>query len=171
MFRKKDTRFITRAAVIAAIYCALTLLLRPISYGEVQLRVSEALTILPVLTPAAVPGLFIGCLLMGVCSGLDPMANLLGGSTVIDIVFGSLATLGAALVTRKLRNKPALAALAPVLFNAVIIGLVLSGLSDMPLPLIMLWIGLGEAAACYALGLPLLYMLKRAKLDTKLFAD
>ncbi|MCI5545988.1 MAG: QueT transporter family protein [Clostridiales bacterium] len=161
MFRKKDTRFITRAAVIAAIYCALTLLLRPISYGEVQLRVSEALTILPVLTPAAVPGLFIGCLL----------ANLLGGSTVIDIVFGSLATLGAALVTRKLRNKPALAALAPVLFNAVIIGLVLSGLSDMPLPLIMLWIGLGEAAACYALGLPLLYMLKRAKLDTKLFAD
>ena len=86
MFRKKDTRFITRAAVIAAIYCALTLLLRPISYGEVQLRVSEALTILPVLTPAAVPGLFIGCLL----------ANLLGGSTVIDIVFGSLATLGAA---------------------------------------------------------------------------
>ena len=74
MFRKKDTRFITRAAVIAAIYCALTLLLRPISYGEVQLRVSEALTILPVLTPAAVPGLFIGCLL----------ANLLGGSTVIE---------------------------------------------------------------------------------------
>ena len=90
---------------------------------------------------------------------------------MIDIVFGSLATLGAALVTRKLRNRPVLAALAPVLFNAVIIGLVLSGLSDMPLPLIMLWIGLGEAAACYALGLPLLYMLKRAKLDTKLFAD
>ena len=74
-------------------------------------------------------------------------------------------------MTRKLRNKPALAALAPVVFNAVIIGLVLNGLSDMPLPLIMLWIGLGEAAACYALGLPLLYMLKKAKLDTKLFAD
>ena len=161
MLRKKDTRFITRAAAIAALYCALTLLLRPISYGEVQLRVSEALTILPVLTPAAVPGLFIGCLL----------ANFLGGSTVIDIVFGSLATLGAAVVTRRLRKRPALAALAPVLFNAVVIGLVLNGLSDIPLPLIMLWIGLGEAAACEVLGLPLLYMLRRMKLDTRLFAD
>ena len=159
----KKSVYIVHSAVIAAIYIALTWAFAPISFGHsiFQLRVSEALTILPVLTPAAVPGLFIGCLL----------ANLLGGSTVIDIVFGSLATLGAALVTRKLRNKPALAAFAPVLFNAVIIGLVLNGLSDMPLPLIMLWIGLGEAAACYALGLPLLYMLKKAKLDTKLFAD
>lgn len=150
-FNLKDTRNLTRAAVIAAAYCALTLLLRPISYGEIQLRVSEALTLLPILTPAAVPGLFMGCLL----------ANLLGGSTIIDIVFGSLATLCAALATRKLRNKPVLAALAPVLFNAVIIGLVLHGMSNMPLWLTMLWIGLGEAAACYALGLPLLYLLKK----------
>ncbi len=150
-FNLKDTRNLTRAAVIAAAYCALTLLLRPISYGEIQLRVSEALTLLPILTPAAVPGLFIGCIL----------ANLLGSSTIIDIVFGSMATLCAAVVTRKLRHKPVLAALAPVLFNAVIIGLVLHGISNMPLWLTMLWIGLGEAAACYALGLPLLYLLKK----------
>lgn len=150
-FNPKNTRDLTRAAVIAAAYCALTLLLRPISYGEIQLRVSEALTLLPVLTPAAVPGLFVGCLL----------ANLLGGSTAIDIIFGSLATLCAAVVTRKLRSRPALAAFSPVLFNAVIIGLVLHGLSSMPLWLTMLWIGLGEAAACYALGLPLLHLLKK----------
>ena len=95
---KLSTRSITRAAMIAALYCVLTLLFQPISYGPVQFRVSEALTLLPVFTADAVPGLFIGCLL----------ANLLGGALWYDVVFGALATLLAALCTRRLRSRPAL---------------------------------------------------------------
>ena len=149
-----ETRLITQAGVIAAAYCALTLLLRPFSYGQIQLRVSEALTLLPVLTPAAIPGLFIGCLL----------ANLLGSCSVIDIVFGSLATLLAAIVTRRLREKPVLAALSPVLFNAVIVGLVLRYTLQLPLLPSMLWVGLGELGACVVIGLPLLWLLKKSRI-------
>ena len=77
------TRALARGAVIAALYAALTLLLAPLSYGEVQIRFSEALTLLPILLPEAVPALFVGCLL----------SNILGGCMIFDIVFGSLATL------------------------------------------------------------------------------
>src|SRR5699024_4299706 len=133
------------------LYAVVTLLLRPISYGELQVRVSEALTLLPVLTPAAVPGLFVGCLI----------ANVLGSATIWDMVFGSLATLAAALITRKLRHKPALAALAPVVLNGVVVGSVLALTLNLPLLVTMLWVALGEAIACYALGLPLLWALKK----------
>ena len=103
-------RFLAQAGLIAAIYTALCLVLHPISFGfgGVELRVSEALTLLPALMPSAVPGLLIGCLL----------ANLMGGATLLDIVFGSLTTLAAAILTRKLRNKPLLAALPPGLGEA-----------------------------------------------------
>ena len=151
------TRRIAFAGMIAALYAVVTLLLRPISYGELQVRVSEALTLLPVLTPAAVPGLFVGCLI----------ANVLGSATIWDMVFGSLATLAAALITRKLRHKPALAALAPVVLNGVVVGSVLAITLNLPLLVTMLWVALGEAIACYVLGLPLLWA--RKKLPQKYF--
>ena len=85
--KPQDTRALARGAIIAALYTALTVLLAPLSYGEVQIRFSEAFTLLPILMPEAVPALLVGCLL----------ANILGGCTIFDIVFGSLATLLAAL--------------------------------------------------------------------------
>ena len=119
---KKQTRsavFLAQGAMIAAIYTVLTLLAATmnLAYGPVQFRFSEALTILPMFTPAAVPGLTIGCLL----------SNIFSGYGAADMIFGTLATLLAAISTRMLRTVrikdiPWLAPLPPVLFNAVIIG-------------------------------------------------
>ena len=148
---KMDLRFVLRAAVIAALYAAVTMLLAPISYGPLQLRVSEALTLLPILTPAAVPGLFVGCL----------AANLLGGATALDIVFGSLATLAAAMLTRRFRDKPLLAALPPVVVNAFVVGAVLTYAYNLPFWLTALEVGAGQLGVCYLLGLPLYYALRR----------
>ena len=148
---KFDLRFLLRAAVIAALYAAITLLLAPISYGPLQFRVSEALTLLPILTPAAVPGLTIGCL----------VANLVGSSTPWDMVFGTLATLAAALLTRRFRGRPLLAAAPPVLVNAVVVGLVIALVNGLPLWLTMTEVGVGELGVCYLLGLPLYYALRR----------
>ena len=148
-------RFLAQAGLIAAIYTALCLVLHPISFGfgGVELRVSEALTLLPALMPSAVPGLFIGCLL----------ANLMGGATLLDIVFGSLTTLVAAMLTRKFREKPLLAAFWPVILNALVIGALLRYAYGVPMPLwlCMLSIGAGQAIACYAIGLPVMRMMKR----------
>ena len=88
--KSKNTMFLVQAATIGAIYVVLTLLFAPLSYGEVQVRFSEALTILPYFTPAAIPGLFVGCIL----------SNLLGGAIPVDIIFGSIATLIGAVFTR-----------------------------------------------------------------------
>ncbi len=148
---KFDLKFLIRSAVIAALYAAITLLLAPISYGPLQFRVSEALTLLPMLTPAAIPGLFVGCL----------AANLLGGATALDIVFGSLATLGAAILTRRLRDRPLVAALPPVLVNAVVVGAVLAYAYNLPFLLTSLEVGAGQLGVCYLLGLPLFYALRR----------
>ena len=92
--KNKGTLFLVQAALIAAVYVVLTLVFAPFSYGEIQVRISEALTILPFFTPAAIPGLFVGCIL----------ANLLGGAIPLDIAFGSIATLIGAVFTYKLRN-------------------------------------------------------------------
>ena len=101
--------FIAQAAMIAAIYVVLTLIGASFSYGEVQVRISEALTILPAFTPAAIPGVFLGCLI----------SNILGGCILPDIIFGSLATLIGAIFTWMLRNKSKyLAPLPPIIANA-----------------------------------------------------
>ena len=155
MFRKLfTTRSLCVSAVIAALYAALTLLLAPISYGNLQCRVSEAMTLLPMVFPSAIPGLFVGCLL----------ANLLGGCTVWDIVFGSLATLIAAIGTYALRKKPLLAALCPVLSNGVIVGAVLSFVYGLPLWLTMLEVAIGEVGAVI-IGFAMLAALKRVDLS------
>lgn len=140
----KNTAFITHAAAIAAIYVVLTLIFAPISYGEVQVRISEALTILPFFTPAAIPGLFIGCLI----------ANFLGGSIILDVIFGSIATLIGAAGTYLLRNNRWLAPLPPIISNMIIVPLVLRygyGV-PLPIPMLMLFIAIGEIISCYVLG-------------------
>ena len=144
---------LTRAALVAALYAALTLLLAPISYGEIQIRLAEALTVLPIVLPEAVPALTIGCLL----------ANLLGGCTVFDVVFGTLATLLAALCTRALRRFFWAAAAMPVLFNGLIVGAVVhyAYAPVIPLPLCMLFVAAGEAVACLVVGPAVLRAVKR----------
>lgn len=155
MFRKLlTTRSLCVSAVIAALYAALTLLLAPISYGNLQCRVSEAMTLLPMVLPPAIPGLFVGCLL----------ANLLGSATPWDIVFGSLATLIAAIGTYVLRKKPLLAALCPVVANGVIVGAVLSFFYTLPLWLTMLEVAVGEVGAVI-IGFAMLAALKRIDLS------
>lgn len=154
-----SVRDLTVSAVIAGLYAALTLLFAAISYGPFQFRVSEALTILPALFPQAIPGLTLGCLL----------ANLLGGASVWDVIFGTLATLLAAILTRSLRKNIWLAAAAPVVCNAVIVGLVLHfTLADA-----LLWptigsVGLGEAVVVYVLGIPLYSGLRQVPLVTRI---
>ena len=140
----QNTNTLARGAIIAALYATLTLLLAPISYGEIQVRLSESLTLLPILLPEAVPALAIGCLL----------ANVLGGCTIFDIVFGTLATLLAAVLTRRLRNRLRLASAMPVLFNGVIVGAVVhyAYAPVISLPLCMLSVAAGEAVACMLLG-------------------
>ncbi|NLI21436.1 MAG: QueT transporter family protein [Clostridiales bacterium] len=146
------------AAVVAALYAALTLLFAPISYGAVQFRIAEALTMLPALLPQSIPGLALGCLL----------ANLLGSATPWDVVFGTLATLLAALLTRHWRKNVWLAATAPVVCNAVVVGLVLTlTLGNLLLLPTVASVGLGEAVVVYALGVPMLLTLSRVPLLRK----
>ena len=154
MFRKLlTTRSLCLSALIAALYAALTLLLAPISYGAIQCRISEAMTILPILLPQSIPGLFIGCVISNLYTGM-----------LTDVIFGSLATLLAALGTYLLRKKPLLAAACPVVANAVIVGLVLSLTNGWPVALTMLEVGAGEMLAV-ALGmLVLLPAVKRIDL-------
>ena len=144
----RKTLFLVQAAMIAAIYVALTLAFAPFSYGEVQIRISEALTILPCFTPAAIPGLFVGCIL----------ANLLGGCIPLDILFGSIATLLGAIFTYRLRRCSRFAApLPPIVANTLIVPFVLYygyGLTA-PIPFLMLTVGAGEVVSCGIFGLAL----------------
>ncbi len=136
---------ITQSAVIAALYVVLTLVFAPISFGPVQVRIAEALCILPMVTPAAIPGLFIGCLI----------ANLIGGGIMLDVIFGSLATLIGAVFGYMLRNNRWLVPLPAVIANALIVPFVLRygyGVLDVAIPVLMFQILLGEIAGCYVLG-------------------
>ena len=155
MFKKLlTTRSVCLSAMIAALYAALTLLLAPISYGAIQCRISEAMTLLPILLPQAIPGLVIGCL----------VANLLSPVAVWDVIFGTLATLIAALGTYWLRKKPLLAALCPVVANGVIVGVMLAVFYALPLWMTMLEVAVGEAVAV-ALGFILLAALRKVDLS------
>lgn len=147
-YHRRNVLFTAQAAMIAAIYVVLTLLGASFSYGEIQVRFSEALTILPVFTPAAVPGVFLGCLI----------SNILGGCILPDIIFGSLATLAGAVFTRKLRSKSKfLAPLPPIIANALIVPFILKYgyMMPLPIPFMMLTVGIGEIISCGVLGLVL----------------
>ena len=149
------TKYLAEAAVIAAIYALLTIVLAPISYGAVQVRISEALTVLPFFTPAAVPGLFVGCI----------AANIMSPYGLADLIFGSAASLIGAIGSYLLRKKPLLVPLAPVISNRIIVGAMLYYVYEVPLPLIvqMLYVALGEGVACYAIGYPLMKYLNKYK--------
>ena len=144
--KSKHTVYLVRAAAIAAVYVVLTFVFAPISFGEVQVRIAEALTILPLFTPGAVPGLFAGCLL----------GNILGGAALPDILFGSLATLLGALGTRMLRErKPVWGVLPPILSNTIIVPFILRYAYGilLPVPFMMLTVGIGEVLSCGVLGM------------------
>lgn len=159
---KFSAKTLTLCGVIAAAYTALTYISAAfgLAYGPIQFRISEALTILPLFTPAAIPGLTVGCLLSNLAS-FNP----------IDLIFGTLATLLAAITTRDLRHItvfkiPILSILAPVLFNAIIVGIEISifylGVFTLYGFLISaLQVGLGELAVLSILGIPLTVGLTR----------
>ncbi len=138
---KHTGKSIALGAVIAALYAGLTLAFLPIGFGAVQLRVSEALTVLPYYRKEAVPGLFVGCI----------VANLVGGNGIYDVVFGSIATLLAAYITSIVKKK-ALAPLPPVVLNGLIVGPMLHFVLKLPLWSTVLGVALGEAVSCYVLG-------------------
>lgn len=145
-------KYIIRVAMIAAIYVVLNIIFAPISYGLIQVRVAEALVVLPFLDPSAIIGLFIGCIL----------ANIYGGLGIVDIIGGSLCTLVAAYLTYKLKD-PKLAPLPPVLINAFGVSIYLHLLFDLSYWITVLYIGIGEVIACYILGYPLLILLIKNK--------
>lgn len=155
MRRNKKVLFIVQAAMIAAIYVVLTYFVSAfnLASGVIQVRVSEALTILPVFTPAAIPGLFVGCLL----------SNLLTGCMPLDVIFGSLATLIGACGTYALRKRKWLAPLSPVLANTIIVPFILSYvyMFEGSIPFFMLTVGIGEILSCYVLGMILMTILGR----------
>ena len=154
--KNKKVLFLTQAAMIASFYVVLTMLFQPFSFGEIQVRIAEALTILPVFTPAAIPGLFVGCLI----------GNVFGGSILPDIIFGSLATLIGAFFTYLLRKQSKyLAPLPPMLANTIIVPLVLRyayGIS-LPIPFLMMTVGIGEVISCGVLGMIVYAALEKYK--------
>lgn len=169
-----NVRHLALGGLIAAVYVILSVGLAPISYGPVQLRVAEALTILAVLSPVAIPGLTVGCLL----------ANLVGvylGMTLpLDVVIGTLATFLAAVASYGLRRftvggLPLLSGLMPVLFNAVIVGWELwyffTEVHTLGTFLLnAFWVGIGELIAVMVLGMILYQVLKKSGLGRVLFS-
>lgn len=176
------TSYIARTGMIAAVYAAATLvallLLQGLAWGPVQFRISEAVTVLALFTPAAIPGLTIGCAL----ANLIALAiNGTGALGMLDVVFGSLATCLGALWCWKMRERPAIAVLGPVVANAVIVPaylpLLLQGMGFYTIPFTAISLdgayvpmylfglvatGIGEALVMYVLGLPLFAALKRS---------
>ncbi|MDR0916640.1 MAG: QueT transporter family protein [Oscillospiraceae bacterium] len=165
--RNLRTRNLVVCAMIAALYTALCLVLSPLSYGMVQVRVAEALTLLPVFSPIAIVGVTFGCALSNLV-GFMSGANILG---FLDIFFGTAATLVAALMSYRLRNVrtlglPVLSAIPPVVVNAVVIGLELmwmetGGFNLTAFAVNALYVGAGQAISCVILGLPLVYVLRK----------
>ena len=182
------TSYIAQAGMIAAVYAACTLaalvLLQGLAWGPVQFRISEALVALAVLTPAAVPGLAIGCVIANLANMVISGTGALG---LLDVVFGSAATLIGALWCRKFADRPAIALLGPVLANALIVPaylpILLQGLGFYTIPFTTISLdgayipmylfglvatGIGEAVVVYVLGLPLVSALRKANVFKRL---
>ena len=165
--KKNTTKMVTFGGVIAALYVVLTMIAAAmgLASGAIQVRLSEALTILPVFTVSAIPGLTVGCVL----------ANLITGCAAWDVVFGSMATLLGAIGTRLLKDRPAVAWIPPVVSNMVIVPIVLMKVygvdnvdvfgsvfnGDSLWIMLVVTVGIGEIIACGVLGLLLYKALKR----------
>lgn len=165
MKKKSKTKFITQAALIAALYVVLTFIANAFGLASyaVQVRFSEALTILPFFTPSAIPGLFTGCII----------ANTLTGCMTLDIVFGSTATLLGAVLTYTLRKYQWLAPLPPILSNTLIVPFVLRYVYEIPgsIPYFALTVGAGEVISCGVLGMLLLHAIKRNRALYSYFSE
>ena len=159
--KNKAVLTISYAAIIAALYVVLTLAFAPISFSAVQVRISEALCILPMYTFAAVPGIFIGCLL----------ANMLGGAALMDIVFGSLASLLAAYITYLARKKKLLPFLSPVVINAVVVPFILKYAYGLPDTILYMafTVAAGEFIAVVVIGG--IFKIVLDKYENNLFKD
>lgn len=165
---KKGTAYTVQAALIAAIYAALTYAVAPLSFGATQFRISEALTVLPVFTPAAIPGLAIGCIIANIGSPYGP----------IDILLGTVATVLAALATRltrniKIKNIPLLSFIFPTVFNGIIIGAERTMFTPGQAGIVGFFtsasgVTLGEIVVCYTLGILLYIGLEKSKVFKKL---
>lgn len=185
----RRTRHIAQAGVIAAVYASLTLLVlqlpNQLGWGLVQLRLSEAVTVVACLTPAAVPGLWLGA----VAANLFTVAQV-GPIALLDVVFGSLGSLAGAAWSWRFRRRPAVALAGPVVANALIVPaylpLLLKGLGLYRVPLLGIdlegrWsmmylfgvvsIALGQAIVVYGLGWPLLTALRRLRVDRMVYED
>ncbi len=170
MDRKKYINKIVSAAVIAGVYAGLTYFggFMGLGYGQIQLRLSEALTVLAVFSPTAVYGLTVGCFLANIAS-FNPL----------DMIFGTAATLISALLSYRLRNIkigkiPFLSVLSPVIINGIIIGAELSVLVsvDISFPIMMIFVAVGEAVSCFGLGIPLyMYISKNKQKFNKFLID
>ena len=175
--RNTNVQKMAVTAMIAALYFALSLPFMTLIFGPVQLRIAEALTLLPVFSVNPIAGLTLGCILVNTLGAMSA-ANILGP---LDILFGSAATLIAAFLTHYFRNVrfkglPLLSALMPVLCNGIVIGLeltfVMSGGFELPLFLVNAGqVALGEFISCFALGLPLIRALEKTGLSHKLFSQ
>ena len=164
---KKKTVFVVQSAVIASLYAGLTYAasMLNVAYGSIQFRFSEALTILAAISPAAIPGLTIGCFL----------GNITSPYGIIDIICGTLATLIAAILSYKTRNirfkdLPLLSAFFPVIANAIIVGIEITlfmpdGFKLQAFLINALQIAVGQFVMCYGLGLPLYKVIKKTKFD------
>ena len=153
--RNKKVLHIVQGAAIAAVYVILVVLFGSVSFGPIQFRIAEALTILPSFPPTAIPGLFVGCIL----------ANLLGGAIPADIIFGSFATLIGAVGSYALRKNKWLVPLPPIVANTLIVPFVLKfgyGVPD-AIPFMMLTVGLSEVIICGIIGLIFLHALMPLK--------
>lgn len=159
--RNKKVQFITQGAVIAAIYVVLVLIFDTFSFGPIQFRIAEMLTIMPYFTPAAIPGLFVGCLI----------ANIIGGGLIWDIVFGSIATLIGAIGSYLVRKNKWLVPLPPIIANIVIVPFVLKYAYgyDGLLVYFMFTVGLSEIIVCGIIGMVLLTVM--AKNREHIFKD
>lgn len=155
MNQKSKILFLCRGAIVAALYVVLTFVahLFGLDSGMIQLRISEALCVLPIFMSAAIPGLYIGCLL----------SNLLMGGVILDVLVGSLATLIGAFGAYALRKYPLLAPFPTVFANTLLVPVVLTygyGM-EQALPLLMLTVGIGEVLSAYVLGMFLYLALKK----------
>ena len=155
--KKKGSLYVAQAGIIAALYAALCIILAPISFSVFQVRIAEALCILPYFTSAAIPGLSIGCLI----------ANIFGGSNVFDVIFGTFATLIGAVGSYMLRKNKVkyLVALPPIVANTLIIPFVLKYAynAEEAVPFMMLTVGVGEIIAVGILGTALLVALSKSR--------
>ena len=162
------TKKIIYSALIAAIYAALTIFMAPLGYGVVQCRISEALTVLPFFSSFSVIGLAIGCL----------VANIMSPIGILDMIFGTLATLAAAFVTynigrSNLKYKKLLAPLPAVIINGIVVGILINiSLHSTPMTYLasMGLIALEEIIPCYIIGLPLLTLIEKNKKLKELFS-